>query len=119
MELFGPRPDAAPAVLELLRSPWIVRGSELPSGDADGPRRLDEPVEVEWDPESRRPSVFVRDGHVYRVDAVVQVWAVERSWWSPAKRASRRCFRVLAESGVYDLAYDRMASRWILLGVSD
>jgi hypothetical protein len=47
------------------------------------------------------------------------MWAIERSWWDLRRRASRRCFRVLARGGLYDLAYDRVDSRWLLIGIVD
>jgi hypothetical protein len=61
----------------------------------------------------------VVDGRRYPVDAVIQSWAVERAWWDPRKRLSRRCYRVLARGGLYDLAYDRIADRWLITGVVD
>jgi hypothetical protein len=76
-------------------------------------------VEVVWDGERRAPLAFTLTGRRYPVDAVVQRWTVERGWWDPAVRVSRRCFRVLARGGVYDLAYDRLARRWLLVGIVD
>jgi hypothetical protein len=32
---------------------------------------------------------------------------------------SRRCFRVLTRDGLYDLAYDRLNGRWLLVGIVD
>lgn len=121
MELFGFRSGRLPVVLELLRSPWIVRGSELrtSSGADAGSRLVGEEVAVVWDSGCGCPAAFRWRGRPYPVDAVAQTWAVERWWWSPSRRVSRRCFRVLARGGVYDLAYDRLASRWVLLGVAD
>lgn len=120
MELFGSRPGRSPVILELLASPWIVRGREVAQrGDGAGCKRVEEAAEVEWDGERRCPVAFRWRGRRYTVDAVAQTWAVERRWWSPSRRVSRRCFRVLARGGVYDLAYDRLASHWLLLGVAD
>ena len=46
-------------------------------------------------------------------------WAVERRWWDRSRSVSRRCFRVLARGGVWDLAYDRTREKWFLIGVVD
>lgn len=120
MELFGSRPGRSSAILALLASPWIVRGSDVaPRDQGAGSKSLEEAADVEWDGERRCPVAFRWRGRGYAVDAVVQTWAVERRWWSPSRRVSRRCFRVLASGGVYDLAYDRLGSRWLLLGVAD
>ena len=35
------------------------------------------------------------------------------------RAVSRRCFRVIARGGVYDLAYDRLGEQWLLVGVVD
>ena len=91
-----------------------------PRKDGSGAaKRAEEPVEVVWDPERRYPTAFTRDAKTYRVDAIVQVWATERSWWDPRKRVSRRFWRVLARGGVYDLAYDRTSASWLLIGIQD
>jgi hypothetical protein len=103
-----------PVVLELLASPWVKRGSEV-----DGPARSEVEVPVEWDGERARPSSFTRRGTRYGVDQVVQQWAVDACWWDRERAVSRRCFRVIARGGVYDLAYDRLAERWLLVGVVD
>jgi hypothetical protein len=103
-----------PVLLELLSSPWIKRGSEI-----DGPERREVEVPVEWDAERGRPSSFTWKGRRYAVDAVVQQWAIDSLWWDRPRALSRRCFRVIARGGVYDLAYDRLGERWLLVGVVD
>lgn len=103
-----------PVVLELLASPWVKRGSEM-----DGPKRSEAVVPVEWDGERARPSAFTWKGTRYRIDQVVQQWAVDSRWWDRDRAISRRCFRVIARGGVYDLAYDRLGERWLLVGVVD
>ncbi|MBE0475773.1 MAG: hypothetical protein IBX62_01540 [Coriobacteriia bacterium] len=119
-DLFGDKRGRLPVVMELLRSPWVVRGSELPGCDGAAPgKRVEREVEVEWDGERRVPAMFSWGGRRYRVDALAQAWAVERAWWDPRERVSRRCFRVLARGGVYDLAYDRLTNRWLLVGIVD
>ncbi len=120
LELFGGTRSRLPVIVELLASPWIVRASDLTRKDGSGAaKRAEEPVEVAWDPERRYPTAFTREGRVYRIDAIVQVWATERSWWDPRKRVSRRFWRVLARGGVYDLAYDRGSASWLLIGIQD
>lgn len=115
-----PRHGRLPVVLELLKSPWIVRASELVSrpGEAAA-KRWSEAVDVEWDGTRGAPAAFTWRGKRYRVDALVQRWTIERAWWDPRARVSRRCFRVLARGGVYDLAFDRLARVWLLVGVLD
>lgn len=103
-----------PVVLELLASPWIRRAS-----DAEGPRRVEVEVAVEWDGERARPASFVRKGGRYAIDQVVQHWATDAMWWDRRRAVSRRYFRVIARGGVYDLAYDRIGERWLLVGVVD
>lgn len=103
-----------PVVLELLSSPWVRRGSEL-----DGPKRSEIEVPVEWDGERARPAAFTRKGKRYAIDQVVQQWAVDARWWDRERAVSRRCFRVIARGGVYDLAFDRLGERWLLVGVVD
>jgi hypothetical protein len=103
-----------PVVLELLATPWLQRGSQL-----DGPRRVEVEVPVEWDGERGRPLAFVWKQKRYAVDALVQQWAVDALWWDRPRARSRRCFRVIARGGVYDLAYDRIGERWLLVGVVD
>lgn len=120
MGLFVSREGRLPVVLELLRSPWIKRASELEASIGTAAcKRLDKPVEVAWDGAKRAPTRFVVHGTTYTVDAVVQSWNVEAGWWIPERHVSRRCYRVLARGGVYDLAYDRLGERWLLAGVVD
>ncbi len=113
IDLFG-QGGRLPVLLELLSTPWLHRAS-----DVDGPVRIEVPVPVEWDPERGRPSSFVRKGKRYEVDQVVTQWAIDTRWWDRAGRVSRRCFRVIARGGVYDLAYDRLGEQWLLVGVVD
>lgn len=120
MDLFGAPDGRLPVILELLRSPWIVKGSEVAGSGSDvGARCVEEAIDVSWDGVRRCPAAFAWRERTYRVDAVVQTWHVERYWWSPSRRVSRRCFRVLARGGAYDLAYDRIGSRWLLFGIAD
>ena len=119
-ELFETKRARLPVVLELLASPWIVRASDLARGDGScAAKRAEELVEVVWDAERQYPSSFSRSGRVYRIDAIVQIWAAERAWWDPRKRVSRRFWRVLSRGGVYDLAYDRKQGTWLLIGIQD
>jgi hypothetical protein len=120
IDLFTGRDSRLPVIVELLRSPWVVRGSEIvtTSGGGSGKRR-EEPIEVTWDGQRGVPVAFVVRGRRYNVDALVQTWALERAWWDPRTRLSRRCFRVLARGGLYDLAYDRLAGAWLLIGIVD
>jgi hypothetical protein len=103
-----------PVVLELLASPWIQRGSQIA-----GPWRAEVEVPVEWDAERARPCTFTWKQKHYVIDAVVQQWAVDALWWDRPRARSRRCFRVIARGGVYDLAYDRIGGHWLLVGVVD
>jgi hypothetical protein len=103
-----------PVVLELLSTPWLQRGSQLA-----GPKRVEVEVPVEWDAERGRPLAFLWKRKRYAIDAIVQQWAVEALWWDRPRARSRRCFRVIARGGVYDLAYDRIGERWLLVGVLD
>jgi hypothetical protein len=120
IDLFDSVRGRLPVVLELLKSPWIVRGSELVrDADAPGAKRTAEEVGVAWDGGKRAPAAFTWRGRRYRIDALVQTWAVERWWWDRERRVSRRCFRVLARGGVYDLAFDRLRHAWLLIGVAD
>jgi len=120
IELFDSKRGRLPAILGLLASPWIVRASDLKRADGTcAAKHAEEDVEVAWDAERQYPASFTRDGRVYRIDAVVQIWAAERAWWDPRKRVSRRFWRVLAREGVYDLAYDRAQGTWRLIGIQD
>lgn len=120
LELFAEKNSRLPVVVELLRSPWITRASELARRDgAIATKRTEQPVTVTWDAHRQCPSHFTR-GHVrYRIDALVQVWATERAWWDPRRRVSRHYWRVLARGGVFDLAYDRQTDEWLLIGIQD
>src|SRR5665648_416763 len=113
IDLFTGRDSRLPVILELLRSPWVVRGSAIVAGSAGSAGKCrEETIEVTWDGHRGAPAIFVWHSRRYKVDALVQTWTVERAWWDPRKRISRRCFRVLARGGLYDLAYDRLAGVW-------
>jgi hypothetical protein len=120
LELLETKHARLPVMMELLRSPWIVRASEIARhGGTSATKHAEERVAVTWDAERQYPVAFVRGSVRYRIDAVVQVWATDRSWWDPRRRISRRYWRVLARGGVYDLAYDRASGVWALVGIQD
>ena len=127
LDLFTATDSRLPVIVGLLRSPWITRGTEVgPSASgADAAisglagKRREHEIELVWDAGRAAPRSFTISGRRYPVDAVVQSWAVERAWWDLRRRASRRCFRVLARGGLYDLAYDRIENRWLLIGIVD
>ncbi|MRS11450.1 MAG: hypothetical protein EG823_00035 [Actinobacteria bacterium] len=120
LDLLTATDTRAPVILELLKSPWVARASDLtfPTSGFAG-KRHEREIEVVWDAGRGAPRSFVFDRRRYVVDAIVQAWAVERSWWDPRRRLSRRCYRVLTRGGLYDLAYDRLEDRWLLVGVVD
>ena len=119
-ELFETKRSRLPVLVELLKSPWIVRASDLARRDGVlAAKRSDQPVEVEWNPDRQCPDAFVRGTTRYQIDAIIQVWATEKSWWDPRRQVSRRFFRVLARGGVYDLAFDRTHGAWLLVGIQD
>lgn len=119
----------SPVVAELLRAPWIARASDLldardggEGARGDAGKRVERPIAVEWDGERRCPVSFSIPGRrrPYRVEALVGHWVEERFWWDEDAHVSRRCFRVIAHTGaVYDLAYDRLAESWLLVGIGD
>lgn len=120
MELIDSQHGRTPVVFELLRSPWLMRASELLKREETwSTKRIEQPVEVAWDAERTRPLSFVRNGRIWKVDAVIQAWSVERSWWDPRRQISRQIWRVVARGGVYDLAFDRLENAWLLLGIQD
>jgi len=120
LDLFTETDTRLPVILELLRSPWVVRASEIVAPESGlGGKRRERAVSVVWDGNRRAPASFTLDGRRHHVDAVVQTWAVERAWWDPRRRVSRRCFRVLARGGLYDLAYDHLEGCWLLVGIVD
>ncbi len=120
IELFDEVSGRMPAILELFASPWIVRASDLVHRDgACAAKHADERLDVVWDAASQRPAQFTRAEETYTIEAVVQSWAIERAWWNPRARVSRRFWRVAACGGVYDIAYDRDADRWLLIGIQD
>jgi len=127
LELFPSKRGKAPLVRALLATPWISAASELrQSGDSCTTRRMNERIEVVWRSAEKRVASFTRRGsagdgraRIYSIDAVVQTWAIERFWWSPEERVSKRFWRVSAQGGVYDLAYDGHRRAWHLVGVQD
>jgi hypothetical protein len=120
VELFDSKRGRLPVILELLASPWIVRASDLAANDGTcATKHAEESVEVMWDGARQYPVSFTRAGRIYRIEAIVQMWASERAWWDPRRRVSRRFWRVLARGGVYDLAYDRERGTWRLIGIQD
>ncbi|MDZ4178505.1 MAG: hypothetical protein U1E29_04630 [Coriobacteriia bacterium] len=120
LDLFTATDARLPVIMELLRSPWVMRASELiqPDSGLAGKHR-ERAVEVVWDSGRGAPRSFMLDGRRHAVDAVVQTWAVERAWWDPRRRLSRRCYRVLTRGGLYDLAFDRITECWLLVGIVD
>lgn len=120
IELFDGSNGRMPVVLELFASPWIVRASELVRRDGScAAKHAAEPLGVVWDASMQRPMQFTRADETYSIDAVVQSWSIERTWWDPRARVSRRFWRVAARGGVYDIAYDRDADSWLLMGIQD
>lgn len=121
LDLFTATDTRLPVIMELLRSPWITRASELvqPGSSGLAGKQRECEIEVVWDCGRGAPRAFMVGGRRHTVDAVVQAWAVERAWWDPRRRLSRRCYRVLTRGGLYDLAYDRLAEQWLLVGVVD
>lgn len=120
LELYESKHSRLPIVAELLASPWIVRASDLVRADGtSAAKSTAEEVEVEWDARQTRPASFVRSRRRYPVDVVLQVWATEKCWWDPRRQVSRRYWRVLSGSGVYDLAFDRTTNAWYLTGIQD
>jgi hypothetical protein len=117
-DLFATIDGKTPVVLELLGTPWIRRASDLPSGDGAG-KRAEVPVAVVWDADAARPATFDYKGRRHAIDTIVAQWSIERCWWDRSSAVSRRCFRVLARGGVWDLAYDRLLKEWLLVGVVD
>jgi hypothetical protein len=120
MDLLSAPEGRLPVIIELLKTPWIMRASDLTRDDSThAAKRREETIAVAWDARRRCPASFERNSRPYRIDAVIQAWAVERFWWSTRRRVSRRYWRVIARGGTYDLAYDRVEKRWLLLGVQD
>lgn len=120
LELLDDRNGRRGALEALLASPWLVRASELVHRDgSSAARHVVETVTVEWDSPKGRPAAFTRGSRRYCVDAVLQVWASEKSWWDPRRKVSKRYWRVLSRDGVYDLAFDRVSGAWQLIGIQD
>ena len=92
IDLFA-RGARSPVVAELLSSAWISRASDL----------LGEEDRAAAGGTGKRARREVED----------------RFWWDPEAHVSRRCFRVLARAGVWDLAWDRISRTWSLVGIGD
>ena len=126
IDLFA-RGTRSPIVAELLATPWITRASTLAGAEPDTPeagdgsgKRVGREVKVRWDPEHHRPGWFEVAGKGrYVVEALIGHWVEDRFWWDPDIHVSRRCFRVLARGGVWDLAYDLISRTWSLVGIGD
>jgi hypothetical protein len=126
IDLFA-RGARSPVVAELLATPWITRASALSGAEPDAPeagdgagKRTVRDVKVQWDPELQQPEWFEVAGKGrYVVEALIGHWIEDRSWWDPDLHVSRRCFRVLARGGVWDLAYDLISRSWSLVGIGD
>ena len=126
IDLFA-RGARSPIVAELLCAPWISRASDLlgvredpPEVGAGSGKRVRREVTVRWNAERHRPASFLVPGKGrYDVEALIGYWVEDRFWWDPDIHVSRRCFRVLARNGVWDLAYDRLTGSWLLVGIGD
>jgi hypothetical protein len=119
-DMFSAKEGRLSVVVEMLKSPWIARGSDfVHEQDAALGKRRGEPVSVAWNALGRAPAAFEWHARDYPVEQVIQVWAIELYWWDLRRRVSRRCWRVLARGGTYDLAYDRLERRWLLLSEQD
>lgn len=120
IELFDGSNGRMPVILELFASPWVIRASELMRRDGScAAKHANEQLEVVWNAASQRPAQFTRAEETYVIDMIVQSWAIERVWWDPRARVSRRFWRVVARGGVYDIAYDRDSDSWLLTGIQD
>ena len=120
LELFEETHGRMPIVLELFASPWVVHASDVMRRDGScAAKHAAEPLGVTWDAAGQHPSAFTRAEQVYLIDAIVQSWAIEKAWWDPRKRVSRRFWRVSAAGGVYDIAYNRDDGSWLLMGIQD
>jgi hypothetical protein len=72
------------------------------------------PITVAWRPSTQAPAAFLWRRRRWRVDRVLQRWAIDTGWWSAELHIDRRFFRVVAEGRVFDLFYDRRERRWFL-----
>jgi hypothetical protein len=75
---------------------------------------LPAPITVVWRPLSRAPRAFVWHRRRWRVECVLQRWAVDTGWWNDDVRVDRRYFRVMADGRVFDIYLDRVRKRWFL-----
>lgn len=76
-------------------------------------KRRSEPVDV--DVTKGWPVVIRRNGRIYRVESMLDVWIVQGKWWSREER--RVYFRVSTTHGIMDV-YNADAT-WILASVED
>jgi hypothetical protein len=121
VDLFDSCESRRLVLFDLLATPWFVSASRLQRpGDGGLGRRINEPVAVSWDPSTLSPTTFRWRGQAYHIESIVQTWAIEHAWWDVSKQVSQRCWRVLvSDGGTYDLAFDRLARAWVLLGMQD
>ena len=75
---------------------------------------LPAPITVTWRPVAHAPAAFLWNNHRWRVDRVLQRWAIDTGWWSDELHVDRRYLRVVADDRVFDLFYDRRQHRWFL-----
>lgn len=84
-------------------------------------KRYNDQIDVEWaeppwvppggNPGLRQPSAFSWRGRRYVIGGLLKYWREAGEWWDPQRARDRECFRVEAEGGVYDLAFDRLAAQ--------
>jgi hypothetical protein len=120
LQLFGTESARLPVLLEMRSSPWVVRTADLISAEGSfAVKRRAEPIVVEWNAQRQVPAAFERAHRRSSIDAVLQSWVIERAWWDPRRRLSKRYWRVFADGGLYDLAFDRQRDEWLLVGIED
>ncbi|HWD08556.1 MAG TPA: DUF6504 family protein [Actinomycetota bacterium] len=85
-------------------------------------KRYNDRIEVDWAeprPGMAQPSAFCWRGRRYVVAGLLKYWREAGEWWDPARARDHEWFRVEAEGGVYDLAFDRLLETWRLARVWD
>jgi hypothetical protein len=75
---------------------------------------LPAPITVLWRPLSHSPRAFVWRGRRWRVERVLQRWAIDTGWWNDDVRIDRRYFRLMADGRLFDIYLDRVRRRWFL-----
>jgi len=75
---------------------------------------LPTPIAVVWRPLAHGPRAFVWQRRRWRVERVLQRWAVDTGWWNDDVRVDRRYFRVMADGRLFDIYFDRVQRRWFL-----